>query len=169
MRSFMRFLPLTPIIMAHHVIEGNLIATGQRFGIVVSRFNRFITERLLEGALEAVTRHGGDVNLVDVAWCPGAYEIPLVAQRMAESGKYDALIGLGAVIRGATGHYDLVANQSAQIGQVGLKTGVPVLFGIITTESIEQAIERAGTKAGNKGFEAAAAAIEMVNLLKQIG
>lgn len=150
------------------IIEGSLVAGDMRIGITVARFNQFITEKLLEGALDIIKRHGGNVDQVTVAWCPGAFELPLVAQKMATSSNYDAVICLGAVIRGATSHYDLVAGQSAQIGQVGLKTGVPVIFGVITTESIEQAIERAGTKAGNKGGEAALAAIEMVNLLKQL-
>lgn len=150
-------------------IEGTLQVKQARFGIVTSRFNDFITEKLLSGALDALKRHGADMDKVTVAWCPGAFESPLVVQKMAESGKYDAVICLGAVIRGATAHFDYVAGQAASgIMNAALSTGVPVLNGIITTETIEQAIERAGTKAGNKGAEAAVAAIEMVNLLKEI-
>lgn len=151
------------------LIEGKLLAEGQRIGIVAGRFNEFITSKLLGGALDAFRRHGGDEANVDVAWVPGAFEIPLVAQKMAESKKYDAVICLGAVIRGATPHFDMVANEATKgVAQVGLRTGIPVIFGILTTDSIEQAVERAGTKAGNKGFEAVAGAIEMINLLKQI-
>lgn len=142
---------------------------GARFAIVVSRFNAFITEKLLEGALDALRRHDADMDQVTVVWCPGAYEIPLVAKRLAASGKYDAIICLGAVIRGATFHFDLVASGAAKgITQASLETDVPVILGVITTDTIEQAIERAGTKAGNKGAEAALAAIEMVNLLEQL-
>ncbi|MBN8587702.1 MAG: 6,7-dimethyl-8-ribityllumazine synthase [Rhodothermia bacterium] len=149
-------------------LVGNLIATDHRFGLVVSRFNHFITDKLLEGAVDVLERHGVNPKNITISHCPGAYEIPLVAQKMAETKQFDAIICLGAVIRGATSHYDLVAGQSAQIGNVSLQTGIPILFGVITTESIEQAIERAGTKAGNKGAEAAVSAIEMVNLLKTI-
>ena len=152
-----------------NLIEGNLTATGQRVGIVVGRFNEFITSRLLAGAIDAFKRHGGDAALVDVAWAPGAFEIPLVAKKMAGSGKYDAVICLGAVIRGDTPHFDMVASETTKgIANVGLQTGVPVIFGVLTTDSIEQAVERAGTKAGNKGCEAMISAIEMVNLLKEI-
>lgn len=152
-----------------NLIEGKLLAEGQRIGIVAGRFNEFITGKLLSGAIDAFRRHGGDEANIDVAWVPGAFEIPLVAQKMAESKKYDAVICLGAVIRGATPHFDMVANEATKgVAQVGLRTGVPVIFGILTTDSIEQAVERAGTKAGNKGFEAVAGAIEMINLLKQI-
>ena len=152
-----------------NLIEGNLTATGQRVGIVVGRFNEFITSRLLAGAIDAFKRHGGDAALVDVAWAPGAFEIPLVAKKMAGSGKYDAVICLGAVIRGDTPHFDMVASETTKgIANVGLQTGIPVIFGVLTTDSIEQAVERAGTKAGNKGFEAMISAIEMVNLLKEI-
>ncbi len=148
-------------------IDGNLQPGDARFAIVVSRFNEFITQKLLEGALDALKRHGANMDAVTVAWCPGAFEAPLVVKKMAESGKYDAVICLGAVIRGATTHYDFVAGQAASgIMAASLDTGVPVMFGVITTETIEQAIERAGTKAGNKGAEAAIAAIEMVNVLK---
>lgn len=150
--------------------EGQLSSTGLRFGIVVSRFNEFITGKLLGGAQDAIRRTGGDLDNVDVAWVPGAFEIPLVAKRMAASGRYDAIICLGAIIRGATPHFDYVAAESTKgVAHAMLDTGVPVSFGILTTDSIEQAIERAGTKAGNKGWEAAAGAIEMANLLKHLG
>ena len=148
-------------------LEGNLDAGGLRFGIVVGRFNSFISERLLEGAIDALVRHGAKDETIDVARVPGSFEIPLAAQKMAESGKYDALICLGAVIRGATPHFEYVsAEVSKGVAQVSLKTGVPIAFGVLTTDSIEQAIERAGTKAGNKGFEAAMTAIETARLLK---
>lgn len=150
-------------------LEGRLIARDASFAIVVSRFNAFITERLLEGALETFRRHDADMDRVTVAWCPGSVEIPLVAKKLADSGAYDAVVCLGAVIRGATTHYDLVASAVASgTTRVGLDTGIPVIFGVITTDTIEQAIERAGTKAGNKGSEAALTAIEMVNLLRQL-
>ncbi len=148
-------------------IEGDLQAGKARFAIVVSRFNEFITEKLLAGALDALKRHGANMEQVAVAWCPGAFEAPLVVKKLAASGDYDAVICLGAVIRGATPHFDYVAGQAASgVTQVMLQTEVPVLFGVLTTDTIEQAIERAGTKAGNKGAESAVAAIEMVNLLK---
>lgn len=151
------------------ILEGKLLAEGQRIGIVAARFNEFITGKLLGGAVDAFVRHGGDEQNLTVAWVPGAFEIPLTAQKMVESGKYDAVVCLGAVIRGATPHFDMVANEATKgVAQVGLRTGVPVIFGILTTDSIEQAVERAGTKAGNKGFEAVATAIEMINLLKQM-
>lgn len=151
------------------VKEGKLIASGIKVGIVVARFNEFICSRLLGGAYDALKRHGVSDDDITTAWVPGSFEIPLIAQKMAESGKYDAVICLGAVIRGATSHYDLVCNEAAKgIAQASLKTGVPVLFGVITTENIEQAIERAGTKAGNKGFDVATSAIEMVNLIKEL-
>ena len=153
---------------ANH-IEGNISAEGRSFGIVASRFNDYIVKALLEGALGAVRRHGGDPGAVDVAWVPGSYEIPVVAREMALSGRYDAIICLGAVIRGATAHFDYVAGGAANgISSVALETGVPVIFGVITTETIEQAIERAGTKMGNKGFEAAVSAMEMADLMPQI-
>ena len=153
-----------------NIIEGNITAKGAKFGIVVSRFNEFITTKLLGGALDTLHRHEAKENDIDVAWVPGAFEIPLAAKKMAESGKYDAIICLGAVIRGATSHYDYVCNEvSKGVAQVGLQSGVPVIFGVVTTENIEQAIERAGTKAGNKGVDGAIAAMEMVNLLKKIG
>ena len=149
--------------------DGKLDATGLRFGIVVGRFNSFIGERLLEGALDAIIRHGGADGDIHVARVPGAFEIPLVAKKLAESGKYDALICLGAVIRGSTPHFDYVASEvSKGVASVSLESGVPVAFGVLTTDSIEQAIERAGTKAGNKGFEAAVTAIETANLLKRL-
>lgn len=150
-------------------LDGKLDATGLRFGIVVGRFNSFIGERLLEGALDAIVRHGGSDGDVTVARVPGAFEIPLVAQKLAASGKYDALICLGAVIRGSTPHFDYVAAEvSKGVAAVSLESGIPVAFGVLTTDSIEQAIERAGTKAGNKGFEAAVTAIETANLMKVI-
>ncbi len=150
-------------------VEGNLVADDASFAVVVSRFNTFITERLLDGALDALERHGADMDRVTVAWCPGADEMPLVARKLADSGAYDAVICLGAVIRGATPHFDLVAGQVAGgVSRVALDTGVPVLFGVLTTDTIEQAVERAGTKAGNKGAEAAVGAIEMINLLRQL-
>lgn len=147
-------------------IEGNLEAKGFRFGLIVSRFNSFICERLLEGAIDTLVRHGADDNQLAVVRVPGAFEIPLVAKKMAASGKYDAVIALGAVIRGGTPHFDYVcAEVSKGVASVSLDSGVPVAFGVLTTDSVEQAIERAGTKAGNKGAEAAMSAIEMVNLL----
>lgn len=151
------------------IYEGSLVGAGLQIGIVVSRFNDFITSRLLEGALDGLKRHGVDEQAIEVAWVPGAFEIPIVARRMAESRRYDALIALGAVIRGATAHFDYVAGGAASgIAQAAIQTDVPIIFGILTTDTIEQAIERAGTKAGNKGFEAAVTAIEMVNLLKNL-
>jgi 6,7-dimethyl-8-ribityllumazine synthase len=153
---------------ANH-IEGALSAAGKTFGVVASRFNDFIVKALLEGALDAVRRHGGDVGSVDVVWVPGSYEIPIAASEMAKTGRYDAVICLGAVIRGSTAHFDYVAGGAANgISSVALQTGVPTVFGVITTETIEQAIERAGTKMGNKGFEAAVSAIEMADLLPRI-
>ena len=149
--------------------EGNLQADGKKFGIVIARFNSFIAERLLEGAFDTMHRSGVNTDDIEVARVPGAYEIPLVAQKMARSGRYDAIICLGAVIRGATPHFDFVANEAAKgIAQASMESGVPIIFGVLTTDTIEQAIERAGSKAGNKGSECAAAAIEMVNLLPQI-
>lgn len=149
--------------------EGALRAEGLRFGIVVSRFNEFITSKLLDGALDALRRHGADLGNVEVAWVPGSFEIPLVAKRMAQSGRYDAVICLGCVLRGATPHWEYIASQVARgIAQSSLETGVPIVFGVITPDTLEQAIERAGTKLGNKGFQAAEAAIEMANLLRQL-
>ncbi len=151
------------------IVEGRLDASDTSYAIVVSRFNSFVTESLLSGALDSLRRHGADMDRVSVAWCPGAFEIPLVARRMAASGAYDAVICLGAVIRGATSHYDLVCREVAGgVSRASMDTDVPVIFGVITTDTIEQALERAGTKAGNKGADAAGAAIEMVNLLRQI-
>jgi 6,7-dimethyl-8-ribityllumazine synthase len=150
-------------------IEGDLTATGRSFGIVTSRFNDFIVRPLLDGALDAIKRHGGDPGTVDVVWVPGSYEAPLAAKRLALSGHYDAVVCLGAVIRGATAHFDYVAGGVASgISAVALETNLPVIFGIITTDTIEQAIERAGTKAGNKGFEAAVTAIEMASLMDRL-
>ena len=150
-------------------IEGNLSAEGRSFGIVASRFNDFVVKALLEGAIEAIRRHGGVAEAVDVVWVPGSYEIPVVARELALSGRYDALICLGAVIRGATAHFEYVAGGAAGgISNVALESRVPVIFGVITTESIEQAIERAGTKMGNKGFEAAVSAMEMADLMAKL-
>ncbi|AAP96019.1 6,7-dimethyl-8-ribityllumazine synthase [[Haemophilus] ducreyi] len=150
-------------------ITGNLVATGLKFSIVTARFNDFINDKLLSGAVDTLVRHGAVESDIDTVWVPGAFEIPLVAKKMAESGKYDAVICLGTVIRGSTTHYDYVCNEVAKgIGAVALQTGVPIMFGVLTTESIEQAIERAGTKAGNKGAECALGAIEMVNVLKAL-
>ncbi len=151
------------------VLEGHLVSSGKKYGIVVSRFNEFISSKLLGGALDALRRHGVQDDEVTVAWTPGSFEIPLVVKRMAESGKYDAVIALGAVIRGSTPHFDYVAAEvSKGVAQVSLGANVPVLFGVLTTDTIEQAVERAGTKAGNKGVDAAVAAIEMVNLLEHL-
>ncbi|AIS51243.1 6,7-dimethyl-8-ribityllumazine synthase RibH [Thermoanaerobacter kivui] len=151
------------------IYEGKLIAEGKKFGIVVSRFNEFITNKLLEGALDALKRHGALNEDIEIAWVPGAFEIPLIAKKMAESKRYDAVIALGAVIRGETPHFDYVANEvSKGIAKVSLDTDVPVIFGVLTTDTIEQAIVRAGTKGGNKGFEAAVTAIEMANLMDEI-
>lgn len=152
-----------------NILEGFITGENLRFGIVVSRFNEFITAKLLGGALDTLHRHGANDDAVDVAWVPGAFEIPLAAKKMAESGKYDAVLCLGAVIRGSTSHYDYVCNEvSKGVASVNLSTGVPTIFGVVTTENIEQAIERAGTKAGNKGADAAVAAMEMANLLTKI-
>lgn len=149
--------------------EGSLIASGLRVGIVAARFNEFITGKLLEGAQDAFRRHGGDEENLSVAWVPGSFEIPIVAKRMADSGNYDAVVCLGAVIRGATAHFEMVANETAKgIATAGMQSGVPVIFGVLTTDNIEQAVERAGTKAGNKGFDAMTSAIEMANLFKEI-
>ena len=147
--------------------EGKLDAQGLRFGIVAGRFNSFITDRLVEGAIDALVRHGAQSESIHLAKVPGAYEIPLVARRLAKTGNYDAVICLGAVIRGATPHFDYVSSEvSKGVAAAGLESGVPVIFGVLTTDTIEQAVERAGTKAGNKGFEAAIGAIEMANLFK---
>lgn len=152
-----------------NTIEGKLLAQGQKIAIVAGRFNEIITNKLLGGAVDAFKRHGGDEKDITLAWVPGAFEIPLVAKKMAESGKYDAVVCLGAVIRGATAHFDMVAGEATKgIAQAGLQTGVPIIFGVLTTDNIEQAVERAGSKAGNKGFEAVTTAIEMVDLIKQL-
>ena len=149
-------------------LEGNLIAKDLKIGVVVGRFNEFISSKLLAGAIDGFIRHGGNEADIEVAWVPGAFEIPLVAKKMVESKKYDGVICLGAVIRGSTPHFDYVASEvSKGIAKVSLDSGLPVIFGVLTTDSIEQAIERAGTKAGNKGYDAAVTAIEMANLLKQ--
>jgi 6,7-dimethyl-8-ribityllumazine synthase len=150
-------------------IEGLLVGRGLKFGVVISRFNEFITKKLLEGAQDTLRRHEVDPEDVEITWVPGAFEIPLIAQKLAQSGKYDAVICLGAVIRGGTPHFDYIAAEVTKgIAMVGLETGLPVIYGVITTDTIEQAIERAGTKAGNKGAEAALSAIEMANLVKNI-
>lgn len=153
------------------MMEGKVVAPeGMKVGIIASRFNSFLVEKLLDGAVDGLVRHGVEEENIDACWVPGAFEIPVVAQKMAMSGKYDAVICVGAVIRGATTHYDLVVNETTKgIAQVGMKSGIPVMFGVIATENIEQAIERSGSKAGNKGYECALGAIEMVNVMKQIG
>jgi 6,7-dimethyl-8-ribityllumazine synthase len=152
------------------IYEGHLVATGLKFGIVVARFNELLSTRLLSGAQDALVRHGATATDIDVAWVPGAFEIPMVAAKLAASGRYDAVLALGVVIRGGTPHFDYVAAEvSKGVAKVGLDTGVPVMFGVITADTIEQAVERAGTKAGNKGWEAAEAAIEMANLSKALG
>ncbi|MDR4509953.1 MAG: 6,7-dimethyl-8-ribityllumazine synthase [Candidatus Brocadiaceae bacterium] len=149
--------------------HGDLIGTGKKFGIIASRFNNFITKRLLDGAMDGLLRHGVKQEDIDVFWVPGSYEIPVTALKVAQRGKYNALICLGAVIRGDTPHFDYVASESAKgIASIGLSTGIPVIYGVITTETLEQAIDRAGAKAGNKGAEAAFSAIELVNLFEQI-
>ncbi|MBE5922451.1 MAG: 6,7-dimethyl-8-ribityllumazine synthase [Lachnospiraceae bacterium] len=151
------------------VLEGNVVAKEMKIGMVASRFNEFIVSKLVGGAEDALVRHGLSTDDIDLAWVPGAFEIPLVAQKMAQSGKYDAVICLGAVIKGSTSHYDYVcAEVSKGVAQVSLNAGIPVIFGVLTTDNIEQAIERAGTKAGNKGYDVACTAIEMVNLVKNI-
>jgi 6,7-dimethyl-8-ribityllumazine synthase len=151
------------------VFEGDLLGKDVKIGLVVARFNEFITGKLLSGAKDALSRHGVVDEKIDIAWVPGSFEIPIVAQKMAASKKYDAVICLGAVIRGATPHFEYIAAEvSKGIAKIGLDTGIPVMFGVITADTLEQAIERAGTKAGNKGFDAAVGAIEMVNLLRKI-
>ena len=151
------------------IFEGNVVSQGIKVGIVAARFNEFIVSKLVSGALDGLKRHDVNDDDIDIAWVPGAFEIPLIASKMAESGKYDAVIALGAVIRGSTSHYDYVcAEVSKGVAQAGLHSGVPVMFGVLTTDNIEQAIERAGTKAGNKGSECAEGAIEMVNLIRNI-
>ncbi len=148
------------------VFEGQLIATGKKFGIVVGRFNEFISSKLLQGAMDCLTRHQANQDDIEVAWVPGAFEIPLIAKKMAETGHYDSVICLGSVIRGGTSHYEYVCSEVAKgISRVNFETSIPVIFGVLTTDSIEQAIERAGSKAGNKGWESALTAIEMTNLV----
>lgn len=150
-------------------LEGNVIGNGMKIGMVASRFNEFIVSKLIGGAEDALVRHGVETDDIDLAWVPGAFEIPIVAQKMAQSGKYDAVLCLGAVIKGSTSHYDYVcAEVSKGIATVSLNTGVPTMFGVLTTDNIEQAIERAGTKAGNKGYDVACAAIEMVDLMRNM-
>lgn len=152
-----------------NVFEGKLVSENIKVGIVVARFNEFITSKLLGGAIDGLQRENVNPDDIDVAWVPGAFEIPLIAKKMADSGKYDAVICLGAVIRGATSHYDYVCSEvSKGVAQVSMNSGVPVMFGVLTTDTIEQAVERAGTKAGNKGFECAQGAIEMVNLMREM-
>lgn len=151
------------------VYEGMLQASGLRFGIVCARFNDFFVSKLLEGAIDTIIRHGGDPKSIETAWVPGAYEIPFIAAKMAKSGKYDAVLALGVVIQGATPHAGYINNEVAKsLAQIGMETGIPVTYGMITADTIEQAIERSGTKAGNKGADAAMAAIEMANLIKTL-
>jgi len=151
------------------VFEGDLIGTNLRMGIVVSRFNELLSSRLLGGATDALTRHGVDMDLVEVAWVPGAFEIPLVAKKMADSGRYDAVITLGVIIRGSTPHFEYVAAEASKgVARISADSGVPVIFGLVTADNIEQAVERSGMKAGNKGWDAAVSAIEMANLLKAV-
>jgi 6,7-dimethyl-8-ribityllumazine synthase len=151
------------------IIEGQLVAAGLRFGLVVSRFNTFITARLLDGALDALQRHGAAADAIDVVWVPGTFEIPLVAQHLAGSGRYHAVVCLGCLIRGGTPHFDyLAAEVTKGVAQVGLNSGIPTIFGILTTDTIEQAVERAGTKAGNKGFDAGVTAIEMADVVRKL-
>ncbi len=155
--------------MSKH-FEGKLLGEGLRFGLVVSRFNEFITKKLLEGAQDALIRHGVREDDIDIAWTPGSFEIPLIAKKLAQTKKYDAVVCLAAVVRGGTPHFEYIAAEVTKgIAKVGLETGLPVIYGVITADTLEQAIERAGTKAGNKGFDAATSAIEMANLLRGIG
>lgn len=150
--------------------EGNLLGKGLKFGLVVSRFNEFFSKKLLEGAQDALLRHGVNETDIEIAWTPGSFEIPLIAQKMAQSKKYDAVICLGAVVRGGTPHFDYIAAEVTKgIAKINMDTGVPVIYGVITTDTLEQAIERSGTKSGNKGFDAAVSAIEMANLVKALG
>jgi 6,7-dimethyl-8-ribityllumazine synthase len=161
---------MTKEITMSKTYEGNLLGKGLKFGVVVSRFNEFFSQKLLAGAQDALLRHGVNETDIEVAWTPGSFEIPLIAQKMAETKKYNAVICLGAVIRGGTPHFDYIASEvSKGIAKVTMDTGVPVIFGVITTDTLEQAIERSGTKDGNKGFDAAVSAIEMANLVKAIG
>lgn len=155
--------------MAIKTNEGKLIASGLKFGVVVARFNEFISSKLLGGVIDGLIRHGASEEDIEISWVPGAFEIPLVAQKMANSKKFDAIICIGAVIRGSTPHFDYVSSEMSKgIAKVSLDTGIPIAFGVLTTDTIEQAIERAGTKVGNKGYDAAVTAIEMANLLKMI-
>jgi len=155
--------------MSKH-FEGKLLGEGLRFGLVVSRFNEFITKKLVEGAEDALLRHGVKEEDIDIAWTPGAFEIPLIARKLAQTKKYDAVICLATVVRGGTPHFEYIAAEVTKgIAKVGLETGLPVIYGVITADTLEQAIERAGTKAGNKGFDAAMSAIEMANLVRGIG
>ena len=156
--------------MGFKVFEGKLEAAGLRFGIIVSRFNNFLTDKLLSGAVDCLVRHGAEEANVSVAYCPGAYEIPHVAGRMVKSGNFDAVVCLGAVIRGETPHFEYIASESAKgIAKLAMESGIPVIYGVVTADTLEQGIERSGTKAGNKGWHAAEAAVEMVNLYKAIG
>ncbi|NTW53598.1 MAG: 6,7-dimethyl-8-ribityllumazine synthase [Chlorobaculum sp.] len=155
--------------MPVHNIEGSLNASGIRFALVVSRFNDFIGQKLVEGAIDCIVRHGGSADEITIIRCPGAFELPSVTKKAAFSGKYDAIVTLGVIIRGSTPHFDVIAAEATKgIAHVGMESGIPVSFGVLTTENLEQAIERAGTKAGNKGFDAAMTAIEMANLYKQL-
>jgi len=155
--------------MSIQVIEGKVVAEGMKIAIVAARFNDFIVSKLVSGAVDGLVRHGMSEDEITLAWVPGAFEIPVLAEKMAKSGKYDAVICLGTVIRGATSHYDYVCSEvSKGIAHASMETGIPVMFGVVTTENIEQAVERAGTKAGNKGYDCALGAIEMVNLMRQV-
>lgn len=155
--------------MNYKRFEGRLDASGASIGIVVSRFNNFFTEKLLEGAIDCLIRHGGSAENISVAWVPGAFEVPYAAQKMASSGDYNAVICLGAVVRGDTPHFNYIANESAKgIAKLGMDSGIPVIYGLVTADTLEQAVERSGTKAGNKGWDAAEAAIEMINLYKAL-
>ena len=152
------------------VLEGQLDAKGRTFGIVVSRFNDLVTTRLLDGALDCIKRHGGDDNNIEVAWVPGAFELPIAAQKLAATGRLDVVMCLGAIVRGDTPHFDYVAGESAKgIARVGLDTGVPVIFGVITADTVDQAVQRAGVKAGNRGWDAAMNAVEMASLMAELG
>ena len=152
-----------------NLLEGKVVAEGVKVGFVAARFNEFIVSKLVGGAQDALVRHGVNDDDIDLAWVPGAFEIPTIAKKMALSGKYDMVLCLGAVIRGSTSHYDLVCNECAKgVAQIGMEAGLPVLFGVVTTDTIEQAIERSGTKAGNKGYDVACSGIEMVNLMKKL-
>jgi len=156
--------------MDYKVYEGKLDAQGLTFGLIVSRFNNFLTDKLLEGAIDCLKRHGAEESKLSVAYVPGAFEIPYVASRMAKSGNYDAVVCLGALVRGDTPHFDYIANEASKgIARIALETGVPVIYGLVTADTLEQAIERSGTKAGNKGWDAAETAIEMINLYKALG